>query len=1057
MKLAIIGDIHADQNKVEETRNGMKKLLGVLDDHDVTWLIITGDLFHEFNIGGKHESFGNVFDSVNTPLNDFLQQDERRRILIIPGNHDTPTNKNSKDALTSFEHKDRIHISRDITSFKLDSNLIVTTLPWMYPHRYKDKNELLDRLQELSDKSSDDISLLVGHCEIDGCDLQTGYTMLGGNFSFTKKQIDNLGFDNVALGHIHKRQYHFGGLPWQHNFGDDGLVGKVRIIEVDNKNIISDEFVEIPNTAKYYNIDVKDVDTFKCNKIDHVKVRGTKLDKVLPEGYKFEKTKEIYKPVARVNISPNDSVEELLKKYLKEKKVTGNIKDLTNILDGINVKDSFSSGGSLSKIISIQIKGIGSHKDTFINFKDPIIAISGSNGSGKTLMIECIFASLYGYLPSYGKIANMSDDKSLIICTFMANDSLYKVVRKVSKGNSTAFLYKDNNIKPDMGPKISEVNNYIRKLVGPEELILSSVFSTQFYEGDIVDLEPRDRKKIFHKLLGLNNLSEIKDVIDGKLSDKKENNEILSNQYKVLPTIDQIEFKTTNTKKEFLDSRLELKDTEKQRNDAKENSLKLVKKYNDFERDITIKQTQKDNLSLVVEIIEKLKREKVSYKTFLDNIKYDDRKKWEDKLKIVKEELHIEDGKYNKQRIEFDESNRLNKIATDKQEEYNRCNQNIEAIKSKYDDDTKKEMESQLLLTNVGCKDKPIPCKFIDNAIKIVDSIGKTQLEFIHDCKTLDTKLKRLYEEKNIAQQDKEDFKVTEIDAKVRVNLLEEVEKIEKELKIIDSVLLKETEYRIKLENANKNLIEKEGQKISIDKIIESMYNITYDEFRIVSDESSEELKLINTLDDKIDKLNINITENRKELQVCKEELIKINKYDEDIKSLSKDIDKLGILSKAFGKDGIPQLIIDSSLPQLQDILNLLTKSISKFDIRIATQKTIKSGDARETIDFIVDDGRRKRDIKLFSGGEKKLLKSLIRLSLSIFQSQKSGKSYKVLLLDEAFDSLDRDNSIVLLKMIYNLKKLFNQIFIISHSTDVTGSLSTCIEFKNNGERTVIV
>ena len=149
--------------------------------------------------------------------------------------------------------------------------------------------------------------------------------------------------------------------------------------------------------------------------------------------------------------------------------------------------------------------------------------------------------------------------------------------------------------------------------------------------------------------------------------------------------------------------------------------------------------------------------------------------------------------------------------------------------------------------------------------------------------------------------------------------------------------------------------------------------------------------------------------------------------------------------------------MIDSALPQLQDILNQLTGLIKKFDIKISTQQEQKNDTLKETISFIVDDGIKQRDIKFFSGGEKKLLKSVVRLSLSLFQSQRSGSCYKLLFMDEAFDALDRDNSILLLRVIYNLKSKFNQIFIISHSTDVLGNLSKCIRFEKDGERTMVV
>jgi len=1057
MKIATIGDLHADQNKLEETKRGMKNLISVLDDEEVTWLLISGDVFHNYNIGGKNESFGDVFDSINAPLNDFLAGDERRKILMIPGNHDTPTDSNSKDALTAFEFKDKIYIARDITSFRIDNGLVVTTLPWMYPSRYKDKNELLQKLQEQQMRMQPNYSsILLGHCEIDGCDLQTGYTMLGGNFSFTREQIDGLGFDKVALGHIHKRQYHFGGVPWQHNFGECELNGEVRIIEVDDGTFISDKYVSIPNTVKYHNIKMENVDTEKFDAMDHVKVRGSRLTKQLPAGYIFEKNKEKYKPVVRTDILADDSVETLLQKWLKEQKIDTDVSNLIEKLTDVNMEGSNISKGSLSCIESIKIKGIGPHKDTFIEFKDNMIPISGHNGSGKSLMIESIFASLYGYLPSYGKITAIADAKSLIECVFVTNTKEYKVVRKTSKDKATAFLYCNRAKKPFMGPKISEVNAYIRKVVGPEELILSSVFSTQGHEGDIVDLDPSDRKNVFHKLLGLDSLSTIKDSIDVKFKNLKDKKEVLFNQVEGFNQMDDIIYNIEDFKRKLFEAQEDHAKLVDKKVRLKESNLKLIELANEYEKRLIEKNTLLNNRVLFIDTINKLINEKVYYEEYIKNTKSEDIDQLELQLEEKQDQLKIEDKKYENQKEEFEEQSRLRDVLTKVQENYNACLASIEAVKEYNHIVTKKEETAKELLADVGCKDKPIPCRFIDNALKVVGDIPANHIDFINDMNIKKNTIILLKDELDLAQSNYDSYKITQIDTPTRLNLLKDIEEINKKIKEANLINIQLVEYVTLLETTTFNLKEKEKEKISIDKSINSMYDIKEEALDEYNKSVNRNISLINQIDAQAIELTKTIVENKKELEFCKDEIEKISKYDEDIKITVDELEDYEILSKAFGMNGIPQLIIDSSLPQLQDILNLLTKSIEKFDIRISTQKLNKSGTTKETIDFIVDDGIKSRDIRFFSGGEKKLLKSLIRLSLSIFQSQKSGKSYKVLLIDEIFDNLDSDNSVTLLKMIYNLKSLFNQIFIISHSGEILGSLNKCMTFTKLGERTVV-
>jgi DNA repair exonuclease SbcCD ATPase subunit len=224
----------------------------------------------------------------------------------------------------------------------------------------------------------------------------------------------------------------------------------------------------------------------------------------------------------------------------------------------MNVKGTYQHNRSLASFEYIHIKGVGPHKDTRIDFTDPIIAISGENGTGKTIFMESMFALLYGHLPSYGKVDHISDKVASIEGSFRTNKDLYRVLRTFNGKDKKAFVWKNDSEKPIMGPKISEVKKFMEKIVGPEELLLSSVFSTQFYAGDIVDLDPGNRKEIFNKLLGLENLAEVKDVIDDKLKDMVKKKDVLTGQYGAMSTVEQLEVSIIHITKDNLTNRSDL-------------------------------------------------------------------------------------------------------------------------------------------------------------------------------------------------------------------------------------------------------------------------------------------------------------------------------------------------------------------------------------------------------------------------------------------------------------------------------------------------------------------
>lgn len=162
-------------------------------------------------------------------------------------------------------------------------------------------------------------------------------------------------------------------------------------------------------------------------------------------------------------------------------------------------------------------------------------------------------------------------------------------------------------------------------------------------------------------------------------------------------------------------------------------------------------------------------------------------------------------------------------------------------------------------------------------------------------------------------------------------------------------------------------------------------------------------------------------------------------------------------LQAAFGRDGIPQLIVDSAIPRLQQLLSeLLEEFDNRWAIRLYTQRETKAGTIQERIDIRVIDANGEGDISDYSGGEKHLLRSVLRIALGMLQAERSGKSLKVFIFDEAFDALDRENAIRLLEVFRHLLSRFNQVFIVSHSDELLAVLPAQIRFKKENEITEV-
>jgi DNA repair exonuclease SbcCD ATPase subunit len=148
-------------------------------------------------------------------------------------------------------------------------------------------------------------------------------------------------------------------------------------------------------------------------------------------------------------------------------------------------------------------------------------------------------------------------------------------------------------------------------------------------------------------------------------------------------------------------------------------------------------------------------------------------------------------------------------------------------------------------------------------------------------------------------------------------------------------------------------------------------------------------------------------------------------------------------LVKAFGRDGIPQLIVDGAIPRFQDLTSgLLGAFDGRWSISIRSQrKTAKGTDMKEVVDILVHDGFAERDISTYSGGERQVLKTVIRIAFATLQAERSGKGLKVMVLDEATDKMETTLSVPYINMLSMISDAFNQVFVVSHAEHVLSAM----------------
>lgn len=162
-------------------------------------------------------------------------------------------------------------------------------------------------------------------------------------------------------------------------------------------------------------------------------------------------------------------------------------------------------------------------------------------------------------------------------------------------------------------------------------------------------------------------------------------------------------------------------------------------------------------------------------------------------------------------------------------------------------------------------------------------------------------------------------------------------------------------------------------------------------------------------------------------------------------------------LERAFSKDGIPALLIEQALPQIEANANELLDRLSggNMSVRFATQaafKDKKREDMKETLDILISDSAGIRDYELYSGGEAFRVNFAIRLALSEVLAQRAGARLQTLVIDEGFGSQDALGRQRLIEAINLVQHDFAKILVITHIDELKEAFPNRIEVQK-GER----
>lgn len=183
-------------------------------------------------------------------------------------------------------------------------------------------------------------------------------------------------------------------------------------------------------------------------------------------------------------------------------------------------------------------------------------------------------------------------------------------------------------------------------------------------------------------------------------------------------------------------------------------------------------------------------------------------------------------------------------------------------------------------------------------------------------------------------------------------------------------------------------------------------------------------------------------------IQTQRERQVRLRQEMEQTNELIRQYSKL---ETAFGKDGVPAMLIEQALPELEDQANELLARLSDYSmsVRFNSQRAYKDNkrkDMMETLDILISDGSGSRDYETYSGGEAFRINFAIRLALSRVLAHRAGAKLQTLVIDEGFGNQDAQGRQRLIEAINAVRPDFQKILIITHLEELKDYFSNRIE-----------
>lgn len=153
-------------------------------------------------------------------------------------------------------------------------------------------------------------------------------------------------------------------------------------------------------------------------------------------------------------------------------------------------------------------------------------------------------------------------------------------------------------------------------------------------------------------------------------------------------------------------------------------------------------------------------------------------------------------------------------------------------------------------------------------------------------------------------------------------------------------------------------------------------------------------------------------------------------------------------LRLAFGKNGVPAMVIENVLPELETSANALLGRMSngRMNVRFETQRLTQKGETSETLEIRISDELGERAYEMYSGGEAFRVNFAIRIALSKLLAHRANAKLQTLFVDEGFGTQDTQGRERLVEAIRAIEPEFERVFVITHIEELKEAFPARIE-----------